>query len=67
MIRTTDKDFQEYHLQVKDFATAINSSSNDIFKQVDKLTEDLMSKPFKIGDENSTGVTMQDIDKVKHI
>jgi plasmid replication initiation protein len=51
MIRIDDKDFQEYHLQVKDFAIAINSSSNDIFKQVDKLTEDLMSKPFKIGDE----------------
>lgn len=51
MIKTDDEDFQEYHFQVKDFAKAINSSSNDIFNQVDKLTDELMKKPFKIGDE----------------
>lgn len=49
MIKVSDKDFQEYHLNINKFKTLINTSSNDIYRQVDKLTNELMSKPFKVG------------------
>lgn len=51
MLRVDDKDFQEYNLNLKDFKELIGSNSNDTYKQVDKLTTELMNKPFSIGDE----------------
>ena len=51
MVRIDDTDFQEYNLKVQDFKDLVCSNSNDIYRQIDTLTNELMSKPFKIGDE----------------
>lgn len=50
MIRKDDKDFQEYHININDFKELINSSSKEVAKYVDIITDELMSKPFKIND-----------------
>ena len=51
MIRADDADFQEYNIEVKEFARLTGTNSDDIYKQVDKATDELMKKPFKLGDE----------------
>ncbi len=51
MINVNDEDFKPYTLKINDFKELIHSNSNNIYKYVDILTDELMSKPFKIGDE----------------
>lgn len=48
MIRKDDEDFQEYHFNINDFKELINSNSKEVAKYVDIMTDELMSKPFKI-------------------
>lgn len=51
MINVNDEDFKEYKLKINEFKELINSDSNKVYEYVDILTDELMSKPFKIGDE----------------
>lgn len=51
MIQSDDVGMQDYYLNVKDFKEMIGSNSDDIYRQIDKLTDELMKNPFKIGDE----------------
>ena len=51
MIQSDDVEMQDYYLNVRDFKEMIGSSSDDIYRQIDKLTDELMKNPFKIGDE----------------
>jgi len=48
MIKTSDKDFEPYILNISDFKELIGSNSNRTYEYVDKLTDELMTK-FKIG------------------
>lgn len=48
MIRADDKDFQEYHFNINDFKELIGSNSKEVSRYVDVMTDELMSKPFKI-------------------
>jgi len=51
MINVNDEDFKSYTLKINEFKELISSNSNKVYEYVDILTDELMSKPFKIGDE----------------
>jgi len=51
MIKKDDEDFKEYNLKLSDFKELIGSSSHKTYEYVDVMTDELMKKPFKIGDE----------------
>lgn len=51
MIRVSDEDFKEYLIKVSDFKELIGSTSKNTYEYVDVMTDELMKKPFKIGDE----------------
>jgi len=51
MIKVNDEDFKPYILKINDFKELINSDSNKVYEYVDILTDELMKKPFKIGNE----------------
>ena len=51
MIRVSDEDFMEYKLKVNDFKELIGTDSKKTYEYVDVMTDELMRKPFKIGDE----------------
>jgi len=51
MLKTTDKDFMEYNIKLSDFKELIGSSSKKTYEYIDTMTDELMKKPFKIGDE----------------
>jgi plasmid replication initiation protein len=51
MIKVNDEDFKEYHLKINDFKELIGSSSKKTYEYVDIMTDELMRKPFKVGDE----------------
>jgi len=49
MIKTSDTEFQEYHLSVKDFQDL--TGAKNLYKNIDKTTTELMSNPFIINNE----------------
>ena len=51
MVKTKDEYFKEYILKIDDFKELIDSNSKKVYEYVDVMTNELMSKPFKIGDE----------------
>lgn len=51
MIRVSDEDFKEYQLKINDFKELIGTDSKKTYEYVDVMTDELMKKPFKIGDE----------------
>jgi len=51
MIKINDEDFKEYHLRINDLKELIHSDSKKVYEYVDIMTNELMSNPFKIGDE----------------
>jgi len=51
MIKVSDQDFKEYIIKINDFKELIGSTSKKIYEYVDVMTDELMKKPFKIGDE----------------
>lgn len=51
MIKVSDEDFKEYHIKLSDLKELIGSTSKQTYKYVDIMTDDLMKRPFKIGDE----------------
>mgnify|MGYP001060653443 CR=1 FL=1 len=50
-IRPTDKDFQTYTFSINDFKKLIKSKAKSIYKDIDEITQKLMSKPFIILNE----------------
>jgi len=56
MININDEDFKEYTLKINDFKELIGSDSKKVYEYVDIMTDELMSKPFKIGDEKFTWI-----------
>lgn len=51
MIKVSDEAFKEYAIKVNDFKELIGSDSKKTYEYVDVMTDELMKKPFKIGDE----------------
>ncbi len=51
MIKVSDADFKEYNIRINDFKELVGSSSKNTYEYVDVMTDELMKKPFKIGDE----------------
>lgn len=51
MVKVSDEDFKEYLIKVSDFKELIGSTSKNTYEYVDVMTDELMKKPFKIGDE----------------
>lgn len=51
MIKMSDEDFKEYLIHINDFKELIGSTSKNTYEYVDVMTDELMKKPFKIGDE----------------
>lgn len=50
-IRVDDEDFKEYKISLREFKELTKSNSNDIYNRIDFITDELMSKPFKIDDK----------------
>jgi len=51
MLKVNDKDFKEYNIKTTDFKELIGSTSKKTYEYIDVMTDELMKKPFKIGDE----------------
>ncbi len=51
MININDEDFKPYTLKINEFKELIHSNSKKVYEYVDIMTDELMKKPFKIGDE----------------
>jgi plasmid replication initiation protein len=51
MIKVSDEDFKEYHIRINDFKELIGSTSKKTYEYVDIMTDELMRKPLKVGDE----------------
>jgi plasmid replication initiation protein len=51
MVRTSDTEFTQYAIQIKDFKELIHSDSKNTYKYAHKLISELMSNPMQIGDE----------------
>jgi len=51
MIKATDEDFKPYKLRINDFKELTCSDSKKVYEYVDIMTDELMKKPFKVGDE----------------
>ena len=47
-----DKDLFEFEIEVKELSKMLNIKSNDIYKQLDKMTTHLMQEVIRIGDDN---------------
>lgn len=58
MIKTSDTEFTEYTIKLSDFKELTNATGNEVFKYVDKMTNDLMSNPFWIGSSRFNWVTL---------
>ena len=51
MIKTSDTEFTQYAIQIKDFKELIHSDSKNTYKYAHKLISELLSNPIQIGDE----------------
>lgn len=57
MIKTSDTEFTQYAIQIKDFKELIHSDSKNTYKYAHKLVKELMSNPMQIGDEQFNWVS----------
>lgn len=57
MIKTSDTEFTQYAIQIKDFKELIHSDSKNTYKYAHKLVKELMSNPIQIGDEQFNWVS----------
>lgn len=55
MIKPEDKDFQEYHLQVKDFSDMLATNSNNTYDMIKKASQRLKNAPVDIEEINEKG------------
>ena len=53
MIEPTDKDFKIYELSIKSFSELLELKNNDIYKQLDKITDSLLTKRLYIRTKGS--------------
>jgi len=67
MIRKDDKDFKTYTLSVADFKELLGSSSNKIYEEVQKLGQELMSKPMTIPRSDGGFLTVNWIASTEYI
>jgi len=58
MIKVSDTEFTEYAIKLSDFKELTGANSKEVFKYVDKMTNDLMSNPFWIGSRKFNWVTV---------
>lgn len=49
MIKVSDDEFTQYAIRLSDFKELTGASGKEVFKYVDKMTNDLMSNPFWVG------------------
>jgi plasmid replication initiation protein len=54
MIQPEDKEFSTYKIKVSDFMDLLGVKNKSTYKQVEKITQDLMTKVFTIKKKNST-------------
>lgn len=57
MIKTSDTEFTQYAIQIKDFKELIGSDSKNTYKYAHKLIKELMSHPMQLGDEQYNWVS----------
>ncbi len=57
IVKTEDTEFHQYAIKLNDFKELTGASSNEIFKYVDVMTNELMSNPFWIGNVKLNWVT----------
>ena len=58
MIKVSDDKFHQYIIKLSDFKELTNADTNEVFKYVDRMTTDLMSKPFWVGNSKFNWVTI---------
>jgi len=58
MVKVTDTEFTQYAIRLSDFKELSGANSKEVFKYVDKMTNDLMSNPFWIGNKKLNWVTI---------
>lgn len=58
MIKVSDTEFTQYSIKLSDFKELTGANSKEVFKYVDKMTNDLMSNPFWIGNVKLNWVSM---------
>ena len=63
MIKVSDSEFQEYAIKLTHFKELTGANSNEVFKYVDKMTTDLMSSPFWVGNKKVNWVTIAEYEK----
>lgn len=57
MVKTSDKEFHQYAIPIKDFQELVDSDSKNTYKYAHRLISELMSHPIKIGDEQFNWVS----------
>jgi len=63
MIKVSDTEFTQYVIKLSDFKELTNAKGNEVAKYVDKMTDDLMSKPFWVGNSKLNWVTVATYEK----
>ena len=67
MIKVSDDEFQQYAIKLSEFKELTGASGNEVFKYVDRMTNDLMSNPFWVGDSKMNWVTIAKYRKDENI
>jgi len=60
MVKVSDDEFHKYIIKLNDFKELTGASGNEVFKYVDRMTNDLMSNPFWVGNSKMNWVTIAD-------
>lgn len=63
MIKVDDDEFKQYAIKLGDFKELTGATGNEVWKYVDKMTDELMSNPFWIGTKKMNWVTIADYQK----
>ena len=63
MIKVDDTEFTQYVIKLSDFKELTCANSKEVAKYVDKMTTDLMSKPFWVGNAKLNWVTIARYEK----
>lgn len=58
MIKASDTEFMRYTIKLSEFKELTGASGNEVFKYVNKMTNELMSNPFWVGNVKLNWVSM---------
>jgi plasmid replication initiation protein len=58
MIKMSDDEFTQYVIKLSDFKELTGASGNEVFKYVDRMTNELMGNPFWVGKVKLNWVSM---------